>query len=128
MLHNGPVLTPVDTDDVRGYVAAQQLGDRLGSPWVIELWKTAPWIANLGDGYRLTEELLKKCEEENFAWADPTLLDIDAVGRFEELPVPNPRLRWLINRTVGEGWNRLLWLPPTRSLLHDRQRVRRGSN
>lgn len=114
MLRHGPVITPVDTDDIRGYVAAQQLGDRLKSPWVVELWKTAPWIPNLGDGYSITEGLLQRCETESFRWADPTLLDLDAVGRFEQLPVPNPRLRWLIDRTVGQSWNRLLWLPPTR--------------
>lgn len=114
MLQNCAVSTPIETRDAQGYVAAQQLGDRLGSPWVIELWKTTPWIANLGDGYKMTEELLNRCESEQFTWADPTLLDIGAVGRFDKLDVPNPRLRWLIDRTVNQGWHRLLWMPASR--------------
>lgn len=104
--------TPVDQADIEGYLAAQRLADELDSPNVVELWKTSPWIANIGDGYKLTNQLNE--ESESFQWGDRSLLDIDAVARFGPLAIPSPRLRWLAARTVGKGWHRLLWLPPSR--------------
>ena len=106
--------TPLDQRDIEGFLAAQALSDRLASPGVIELWKTSPWIANLGDGYRLTERLLGRASSGEFKWDDPTLLDIQSVASFTPIDVPSPRLRWLINRTVGQGWHRLLWIPASR--------------
>ena len=61
-----------------------------------------------------TNNLLERSAEKTFDWSDPSLLDIDAVSRFDELTVPNPRLRWMIDRTVGQGWHRLVWMPPSR--------------
>ena len=106
--------TPLDRRDVEAYLAAQTLSDRLASPGVIELWKTSPWIANLGDGYKLTERLLDKAVSGRFEWGDPSLLDIESVASFTPINVPSPRLRWLIDRTVGQGWHRLLWMPASR--------------
>ena len=112
MLTELPALTPVVQEDITGFLAAQKLADELHSPNVVELWKTAPWIANIGDGYRMTETLI--AQPSDFAWSDPSLLDIDVISQFGPLPVPSPRLRWLRDKTVGQGWHRLLWLPPCR--------------
>lgn len=114
MLEECVVQTPATTADIQGYVVAQQLGDELNSPAVVELWKTSPWLANLGDGYKLIDNLVGRAETSPLNWADPTLLDIDAVANFRALDPPNPRLRWLIDRTVGAGWHELIWMPPSR--------------
>jgi hypothetical protein len=97
--------------DLRAYMAAQALSDRLKTPSVVELWKTSPWLPNLGDGYALTDELDAKCKTPPFAWEDQSFLDIQRVANFEDLDIPNPRLRWLVENTVNKEWSRLLWMP-----------------
>ena len=106
----------VEQLDIEGYLAAERLAERLQSPGVVELWKTAPWIANIGDNYKVTDRLGQRVERDRskFIWNDPSLLDINAVSSFAEIPIPSPRLRWLIRRTVGAGWHRLVWMPPSR--------------
>ena len=106
----------VEQLDIEGYLAAERLAERLQSPGVVELWKTAPWIANIGDNYKVTDRLGQRVERDRskFMWNDPSLLDINAVSSFAEIPIPSPRLRWLIRRTVGAGWHRLVWMPPSR--------------
>lgn len=113
MLREIHAATPIDQSDIAGYLAAHDLGSRLNCPGVVELWKTSPWIANLGDGYKLTDELKAKAIR-GFEWGDDTLLDIESVATFSPLGVPSPRLRWMIERTVGQGWHRLLWMPASR--------------
>jgi hypothetical protein len=97
--------------DVRAFVAAQKLSDLLKAPSVVELWKTSPWVPNLGDGYTITDKLESRCEGQLFDWADESLLDIQRIAAFEEIDIPNPRLRWLKANTVDRGWQRLLWVP-----------------
>ncbi|BAN04381.1 DEAD/DEAH box-containing ATP-dependent helicase [Ilumatobacter coccineus] len=116
MLRSEECPTPIAAGDVAGYVDAQHLAEDLQAPSIVELWKTAPWIANIGDGYAMTNALEARCGDGSYRWQADTLLDIDAVGELRQLDVPSPRLRWLIDRTVGNDWHRLLWLPSARPL------------
>ncbi|QYG95213.1 SWF/SNF helicase family protein [Iamia sp. SCSIO 61187] len=107
-------------DDIRRYVGAARLSRALGVGDPMDYWLSAPFLANFQSRYKLGQALGVAAEGGAGAPAlvggDLTgsgLLDHDAVERFDELAIDNPRMRWLVDDTVGRGAWRLLWMPPS---------------
>ena len=113
-------ISGLSADDVRSYVALEQLSQSLNSGSMTEYWKSAPYFLNFTDGYKLDQHLTD-------ALADPTRgpetrqqaaavkgqVDWDAWRNYDALDPGNPRLRHLMAETTGAGRWQMLWLAPS---------------
>jgi hypothetical protein len=114
----------LSADDASAYCAYQKIGRELDQPDVVEFWKTAPFLLNFMDSYKLKERFVESIEasDANRAASEfrtavragvPIGLPSDLVEAQAEVSYPHPRMRWLVNDVVGRGAWRLLWLAPS---------------
>lgn len=109
--------------DLLGYSTMRQLAALVGGHFAIDYWKSAPYFVNFMDGYKLADQVKE-------ALADPLLADDvsralrrtqrlnrQTLSRFEDIDMGNSRLRQLAADTVGAGWWKLLWVPPSLAYL-----------
>jgi len=107
------------TTDIRSYLTLQQMGRLLGQPDVVEYWKSAPYLLNFMDGYKLKQAFLAargngsagevaRCLAGNAS----ALLSRAGFDAYQPLDPANARLRQLLSDTVDAGAWRWLWLPP----------------
>lgn len=106
----------LDKIDLRAYLGAQEIADVLGEGDMVEYWKSAPFLFNFMDDYALKRafknQLLDKELLQAVRKAKAAILDVESVESFRKIPIPNPRLRALSERTIGREMWRLLWIPP----------------
>lgn len=105
-------------EDIAEWARLADLGRLVGSRVEFEYWKSIPYFANFMLGYKVDEKLkeaLEGSEADRVATAlgEARSLDAAAVERFESVDYGNGHLRQLAQRTVGQGWWKLLWVPPT---------------
>jgi len=108
----------LSASDLRGYVALRSLATEVNAPVTLEYWKSAPYFVNFTEGYQLGHKLRAALMDGSAERLKPLLktaqlLDVEALGRFDEIDLGNGRLRELAASTVEEGWWRLLWVPPS---------------
>jgi hypothetical protein len=109
-------VTPQDLVD---FVGLRQLARAVGSAVQVEYWKSAPYFVNFLEGYQVGDRLkeqLKAGEPSpgiHAALGLVSQLDAQALNSFTPLDLGNARLRSLADRTVGDGWWKLLWIPPS---------------
>ncbi|QGF22601.1 helicase [Raineyella fluvialis] len=112
-------LAPPPADDLRGYVAMQQVARQVGAPFPVSYWKSAPYFVNFMDGYKVADQVRAALADPSRAGEVRALLDrtqqIDfgALDAYEPIDMGNARLRELAARTVDQGWWKLLWVPPS---------------
>lgn len=111
-------LADVAVDDVRGYVTLRALADELGGIATLEYWKSAPYFLNFADGYKLGDRLKAAVKDGPSAAVRELVssaqqMDAEAVRAFRPIDFGNARLRRLAADTVDQGWEKLLWLPPS---------------
>jgi hypothetical protein len=120
MLTEHVVQAPLQPDDVRQYLLAEDVAVALGQPDVMELWKSAPYLLNFLDGYQLRAKFDAQLKSEDgrrrlgqLLAPDPDLLlNADSIRGFKEIDPGAPRIRALAEGTVlNEAW-RMLWIPP----------------
>jgi hypothetical protein len=110
---------PVEVDDVVAYAALRRLADEVDAPFLVDYWKSTPYFANFGDGYRLGDRLRDelrapgRADELAADIARTQHLDRAAIQDLRPLDGGNARMRHLVDDTVGRGWWRLLWAPPS---------------
>lgn len=106
--------------DLRQYLLVQRVADALDEHDVTELWKSAPYLLNFLDGYKLRSrfDADRAVPERAAVLADTIrssgapLLDRELVARYEKLDPGGPRLRELAQDVIDtEAW-RMLWIPP----------------
>lgn len=107
----------LDEADVGGFVAAAQLARELRAPDMVEYWKSTPYVVNFAEEYAISRRLNEVAEAEPRRLArllDPDdLLPYERMRSFERVAIPNSRMRWLVDDTVGRGSWKLLWIPPS---------------
>lgn len=105
--------------DLESYVAHARLADELNEYDVIDYWKSAPYLLNFMDGYKLTRTLHSRMK-------GPELGDLPEVIRglkrfmfsqtdieaYAAVDPQNARLRSLLSDVADTGLWKLLWLPP----------------
>ncbi|MFT4293810.1 MAG: hypothetical protein QM582_00155 [Micropruina sp.] len=114
-------LTGLTPGTLAGFVALKRLATMLDAPMSIEYWKSAPYFVNFMDGYKIGDKVrdavkANDCSPELHELLRRTdSLDLGGMERLEPLAegIGSDRLRWLVEQTIGEGWWKLLWLPPT---------------
>ena len=107
--------------DLENYVALQRVAQLLDQGDVLEYWKTAPYLLNFMDDYKLKQALKGAASDPGKGAAlarslaeSPGLLFPWAEWRsYAEIDPGNARLRGLLADTVDAGAWCLLWIPPS---------------
>ena len=111
----------LETRDLMDYVALKDVSDTLGQPEMMEYWKSAPYLLNFMDGYKVKQVFERACEDsrqcKDLAAAldrhGDVLLDREVLRAYGVIDPANPRLRSLLSDMLREPLWRLLWLPPS---------------
>ena len=121
------MLAPVDCShldlmprELHDYVALQELAAELDQPDMLEYWKSAPYLLNFMETYKVKESFTRACEDpascaqlgDILARSPRTLIDWQAFGTYEEIDAANPRLRSLAATMLEDPLWQLLWVPP----------------
>lgn len=108
----------VKATELRAYCAYQAVAGLLGQNDTLEYWKSAPYLLNFMEGYKLKEEFRANCANgragelaEALAGASG-LLPREAIAHYAALDPLNARLRHLEAELDAAGAYHMLWLPP----------------
>ncbi|MYE18269.1 MAG: SWF/SNF helicase family protein [Gemmatimonadetes bacterium] len=110
-----PALRPEDLHQAR---TVYRVATSLNARDPIQYWKSAPFLLNVMRGYKLKERLRDRVADpppgltEALCDGDASLLKRDTVERYAPIEPANPRLRQLLDETVGQGQWKWLWMPP----------------
>lgn len=107
--------------DLRDYVTLQQIAGAVGQPDMLEYWKSAPYLLNFMDDYKVKQEFTSACERDDsqpqmcdiLRRRPEALIDWAAFERYAELDPANPRLRSLMRTMLDDPLWQLLWVPPS---------------
>lgn len=113
---------PVLPKHIESYLNTRQIADALGHPDVTEYWKASPYLLNFmeADNYRFKslarDAALTGGSEavvRAVAGSRSALLSPSEWRGYDEIDPRHAGLERLANETVGDGWWRLLWMPPS---------------
>lgn len=107
-------------DDVRDFLALEEIGREVDRPQVLEYWKSAPYLLSFMDDYKLKTDVVAKLESASdkglvklLAGRRSVLLSWEEIEAYARVDPANARLRSLVEWIEqGELW-KLLWLPPS---------------
>ena len=109
----------VRAEDFSGFVALRNIADAVRAPLTVEYWKSSPYFLNFLSGYRIGERVredMKDPDRRNQLlplYRGAQRIPRTDVVRFRQLEWANARMRALAAETLGQGWWRLLWMPPS---------------
>ena len=115
--------TKLETGDLESYIALERVARLLEQENTIEYWKSAPYLLNFMDNYKLksefekgirSQEICSKLFKEIGVGKD-LLLSWKDIFNYSKVDPNNARLRGLLADTVDLGVWRLLWIPPSLS-------------
>ena len=115
--------TKLETGDLESYIALERVARLLEQENTIEYWKSAPYLLNFMDNYKLksefekgigSDEICSKLFKEIGVGKD-LLLSWKDIFNYSKVDPNNARLRGLLADTVDLGVWRLLWIPPSLS-------------
>ena len=114
-----PPELPVAPSDIHAYLETQQLADLLDQGDMVEYWKSAPFLVNFMEGYKLKEAIEAASAVPAQAQQLASLLansryllfPLEEWRRYAEIDPGNARLRHLVRDTLDRGMWRWLWLP-----------------
>lgn len=106
--------------EIKAYLAMQNISWMLGQGDVIEYWKSAPYLLNFMDQYKLKEKFVQQIQESSNSQFTETLrnmpdafLSWQEIQSYKQVDPGNARLRKLIVDLLDNGGWRLLWAPPS---------------
>ncbi|MDT0195702.1 helicase C-terminal domain-containing protein [Arthrobacter sp. AB6] len=109
--------TDVRATDLASYKSLSALfrATRTGNP--MEYWKSVPMFAHFLTDYKVGRMLDGRIQCDREA-VDPVLpvlttIDADAYRRYGAVETDNAKFRAVRDHTVGQGWWKLLWMPPS---------------
>lgn len=109
--------TDVRATDLTSYKSLSALfrATRTGNP--MEYWKSVPMFAHFLTDYKVGRMLDGRihCDREAVDPVLPALttIDADAYRRYGVVETDNAKFRAVRDHTVGQGWWKLLWMPPS---------------
>ncbi|MFB9652764.1 helicase C-terminal domain-containing protein [Pseudarthrobacter oxydans] len=112
-------MTPTDVraTDLTSYKSLSALfrATHTGNP--MEYWKSVPMFAHFLTDYKVGRMLDGRiqCDREAMDPVLPALttIDADAYRRYGAVETDNAKFRAVRDHTVGQGWWKLLWMPPS---------------
>jgi hypothetical protein len=106
--------------DVGCYLALQRAARLVHQPDTLEYWKSASYVLNFMENYKLKRELIKAMgdprqvgEVAECFRCEGLLIRWDEVRQYGQIDPGNARLRTLVADTVDAGMWKLLWMPPS---------------
>jgi len=109
--------------DLSSFIVTDELSRRLNAGDVLEYWKSAPYLTNFMESYKLKREIREAIapgqrRNEDVvdllrAAGDGGLLSFDLIRAYEQVDPGNARLRSLLADTLDRGTWQLLWMPPS---------------
>ncbi len=111
----------LETSDLEHYLVLQEVAQMLKCGETLEYWKAAPYLLNFMEDYELERSFRRELRSEQSREAlvrllrdsSGLLLSWKAIEAYRAVDAGNARLRGLAGDTVGAGWWRLLWVPPS---------------
>ena len=118
MLCEWDAQVPVKPDDLRAYQRFGGLAETVKHHEPAEYWKSAPYLVNFMEGYKLKEGIVQAAADGRFADdvgldPGPGLLTWDDVEAYQRIDPQNGRLRWLLHDLDQRRAFELLWIPPS---------------
>ena len=112
---------PLEPLDLNAFAALDRIAEQLQAGDTTEYWKSAPYLFNVMDrsGYKIKEKLVSKLEKAELdsglrlaiRQARDAMLHWSVVSSYRRVPMPNPRMRTLLENKVENGAWKLLWIP-----------------
>jgi hypothetical protein len=105
--------------DLLAYVSLQRVASTLGEGAALEYWKSAPYLLNFMENYKIKEAFRGAVSAQEHlselarALSEEGLLPWREISAYGEVDPANARLRSLLADVVEMGAWRLLWLPPS---------------
>ena len=118
MLCEWDAQVPMKPDDLRAYQRFGGLAETVKHHEPAEYWKSAPYLVNFMEGYKLKEGIVQAAADGRFADdvgldPGPGLLTWDDVEAYQRIDPQNGRLRWLLHDLDQRRAFELLWIPPS---------------
>ena len=104
-------------DEIRQYLAADELFRAVGNKDPIRYWKSAPYLAHFMRGYKFNEHFNEHSPRDianAIARHAQTYLSAGELERFGAIGAGNAKLREEMSRLLDAGLWQLLWMPPTK--------------
>ena len=112
--------TPVEIKplDLRAYRRLGNLAEAVDHHEPTEYWKSAPYLVNFMEMYKLKEAVARSAADGRFTDGGglergPGLLNWDDVEAYGRVDPQNGRLRWLLGDLERHHAFELLWIPPS---------------
>ena len=117
MLDEPDTAVAVRPVDLRAYVRVGGLAEAVAHHEPTEYWKSAPYLVNFMEAYKLKEAVARAAEggrlDDEGLHPGPGLLNWDDVEAYERIDPQNARLRWLVDDLERQRAFELLWVPPS---------------
>ena len=118
MLQEPIVPVSVAPEDLRSYLRLGDLARVVGQRDLTEYWKSAPYLINFMEHYKLKKAIERAAAAGQLVDGDrldpgPGLLSWEDVERYQRVDPQNGRLRWLLDDLEGCRAFELLWVPPS---------------
>ena len=118
MLEEPDVPVTVAPEDLRAYLRLGDLARVVKHHDPIEYWKSAPYLVNFMENYKLKKLIVEAVARGEFVEGElldpgPGLLSWEDVESYQRVDPQNGRLRWMIDDLEGCRAFELLWVPPS---------------
>lgn len=118
MLDTSDTAVTVRPVDLRAYVRVGGLAETVAHHEPTEYWKSAPYLVNFMEAYKLKNLIKQAVAEDNVGIGGmlepgPGLLNWDDIEAYQQIDPQNGRLRWLIDDLERQRAFELLWVPPS---------------
>lgn len=104
--------TDVRPGDLASYKSLSALfrATRTGNP--MEYWKSVPMFAHFLTDYKVGRKIQSDRDSLMAFLQSLSTIDADAYRRYGAVETDNAKFRAVRDHTVGQGWWKLLWMPP----------------
>lgn len=119
LLEQKEQIKSLQPSDILSFVNVDSLSKSLDVGDQMEYWKSAPYLLNFMDNYKLKREFEQRIETNPKAIVDhlkstaPYLLRSEDIRNYHDIDLANGRLRYLFDQTVKTGNWKQLWLNPS---------------
>jgi hypothetical protein len=109
--------TRLTTEDVRSYVALDQLTRTLDGGDVLEYWKSTPYLVSFMEDYKLGQAVARAADDGRWGdlvrVGDAANIDWKAHESYRPLDAGNPRMQALFDEVIATEVWKLLWIAPS---------------
>lgn len=99
--------------ELLGYAALRRLAMELDAQFSVDYWKSVPYFVNFMSNYQFGQKYAAAAGDRESRLLDVNRIDTASVRKFGEIEAGNARTRKFRDDTVDQGWEKLLWIPPS---------------